>query len=126
MEGHEFGVNALAFLPGDRQAVSASVDETVRLWDLASGRELAVLRGHEGPVLAVAVSPDGRWAASGGIDGAINLWQIDERRVVASTHGHGAQVWALAFTPAGRRLPPDREGVASGKGWSDRVNLGGC
>src|SRR3546814_19123982 len=84
MEGHEFGVNALAFLPGDRQAVSASVDETVRLWDLSSGRELAGLRGHDGPVLAVAVSPGGRWAASGGIAGAIPLWLIYERRDVES------------------------------------------
>jgi cytochrome c len=104
MEGHVFGVNALAFLPGDGEAISASVDETVRLWDLATGRELAELRGHEGPVFAVAVSPDGQWAASAGVDGTVNLWNLEERRIVASLYGHGKPVWSLAFTPDGKRL----------------------
>ena len=82
-----FGVNAVALLPDGTRGLSASVDETVRLWDLNSGTELAELRGHEGPVLAVAVSPDGALAASAGVDGTVNLWNIEERRIIASLYG---------------------------------------
>src|SRR3546814_20764276 len=87
MEGHDFGVNALVFLPGERQALSASVDESVRLWDLESGRPLADLRGHSVPVLAVAVSPARRWHASGGIAGAVNIWKFGARLVAAPLTG---------------------------------------
>jgi len=80
------------------------VDETVRLWDLKTGDQLAVLRGHDGPVFAVSVSPDGRFAASAGVDGTVNLWNLEGRRIVTSLTGHRQPVWALAFTPDGRQL----------------------
>jgi WD40 repeat protein len=57
--------------------VSGSDDDTIRVWDLASGAPLGEpLPGHTGPVLSVAVTPDGTRIVSGGSDYTIRVWQL--------------------------------------------------
>jgi WD40 repeat protein len=50
--------------PDERCAVSAALDQTLKVWELESGRELRTLKGHTGMVRAVAVTPDGRRVVS--------------------------------------------------------------
>ena len=47
LKGHEGGVNSAAFSPDGTRVVTASDDRTARVWDAATGAELAVLKGHE-------------------------------------------------------------------------------
>jgi WD40 repeat protein len=63
-----------AFSPDGKHLVTASLDETPRLWDVATGKLLRVLRGHHGEVQSVAFSPDGRWIATGSNDDTAGLW----------------------------------------------------
>jgi WD40 repeat protein len=61
---------------------SASLDGTVRLWEVTSasgspGRPLATLQGHTGGVYGVAFSADGRLVASASLDGTVRLWDTD-------------------------------------------------
>ena len=56
---------SVAFSPDGRTLATGSDDKTARLWEVASGKEIATLRGHESGVYFVAFSPDGRTLATG-------------------------------------------------------------
>src|ERR671926_80437 len=74
LKGHTHTITCLAFAPkGDRLA-SGSKDQTVRLWDLAANKCVAVLEGHRDMVVSVAFSPNGEMLASTSHDSVINLW----------------------------------------------------
>ena len=50
----------MTIAPDGRRAVSTSEDNTLKVWDLESGREVRTLEGHSGPVTGVAITPNGR------------------------------------------------------------------
>ncbi|KAH7330049.1 NACHT domain-containing protein, partial [Rhexocercosporidium sp. MPI-PUGE-AT-0058] len=60
LEGHTDSVHSVAFSPDSKQVVSGSADQTVRLWDVATGAALQTLEGHTDSVHSVAFSPDGK------------------------------------------------------------------
>src|SRR5215475_8313842 len=66
--GHLSWIDSVAVAPDGKTALSGSWDNTLRLWDLASGREIKVFVSHSAPVTSVAFSPDGKTALSGSRD----------------------------------------------------------
>jgi WD40 repeat protein len=74
LEGHSRWVESVAFSPDGRLLASGSDDETIKLWDPATGALKHTLEGHSGSVASVAFSPDGRRLASGSSDRTIKLW----------------------------------------------------
>src|ERR1700722_11339104 len=78
--GHTGAVRNLAVSPDGKRILSCSgwpqSDHTVRYWDLATGKELAVLRGHTAHIESVAFSPDGKRALSAGYDMRVRLWDL--------------------------------------------------
>jgi WD40 repeat protein len=103
VNGHAGPVLGVALAPGHR-LVTASADETVRLWDAASGQELHSLRGHAGPVRGVALDPSGRYLVSGGADGMVKVWDVAAGIERLTLRGHRRGVRGVAFHPSGRYL----------------------
>jgi WD40 repeat protein/DNA-binding SARP family transcriptional activator len=104
MQGHEAGVQAIAFAPGGRTLASGGNDHTVRLWDVAAGQERHVLRGHTNWVRATTFSPDGRQLASGGWDHSLRLWNAQTGSPQLVLKGHAPSVFGIAFSSDGETL----------------------
>ena len=76
----------------------------MRLWDVASAKELRACTGHQGWVWSVAFSPDGRQLASGSYDNSVRLWDVASAKELRACTGHQGSVWSVAFSPDGRQL----------------------
>src|SRR5262249_30360558 len=74
--GGEFLDASLAFSPDGKALASARGAAAVHLWEVATGKQRAVLKGHGGGVRCVAFSPDGQTLASGNWDGTVRLWEV--------------------------------------------------
>jgi WD40 repeat protein len=111
LKGHTRPIRQLAFLPPDGQRlVTASEDGTVRLWDVATGREVDQLPGHPTrPVIinALAVHPDGKSILIGRENG--DLYQLDSQNLRQGpkklpTRPDQGSVEFLAYHAEGRQL----------------------
>jgi WD40 repeat protein len=103
LEGHTDGVTAVAITPDGKLAVSASIDKTLKVWDIVSGEILQSLDGHSEGVIAVAITPDGKLAVSSSDDKTLKVWDIESGEMLQSLEGHSNRVTAVAITPDGKR-----------------------
>ena len=95
-------MKSVSLSPDGRWVLSGSMDETLRLWELATGRCVRTFDGHTGYVNSVTFSPDGRWALSGSGDKTVRLWELATGQCVRTFEGHTEGVNAVSLSPDGR------------------------
>ena len=110
---HTGEIKSLAADSSQRYLVTASEDKTVRVWEIATGRQLKVLRppignADEGKMFAAAIAPDGATIAAGGWTGAethsIYIFDRESGRMLHRIAGLPDVTLRLAYSPGGDYL----------------------
>jgi WD40 repeat protein len=102
LRGHKGAVTAVAFSSNNRLLASGSVDNSVKLWDAATGKELLTLAGHQARVTGVAFSPDGKRLATSSGDRTVRVWDTTSAKELLCLEGHAGPVTCVAFSTDGR------------------------
>ncbi|GCE27580.1 hypothetical protein KDA_30640 [Dictyobacter alpinus] len=102
--GHTDGVWSVAYSSDGSVLASSSDDQSIRLWNISTGRCICVLHGHMNRVRSVAFSPDQRYLVSGSDDRTVKLWDVDTRECIATFQGHRDRVWSVAYSPEGQSI----------------------
>ena len=110
LEGHTSPVYSVAWRPDGKSLATAGFDNTIRLWDAATRKQIKKLEGHTKLVLAVAISPDGKLILSGSQDNTAKIWDWPVFSPTRTFAGSPGPVQALAVKPDGKQAA-----VAAGK-----------
>ena len=103
LRGHLRPIAGMAFLREGLELASFASDGTVRIWDLAEGRELAKMPGPVGHCYGLCVSGDGKMIAC--VGGArVHLYDVEKRMPLDSIEPHARILCGAAFSPDGRTL----------------------
>src|SRR5215813_2139926 len=86
--GHDAAVVSAAFSPDGSRIVTASDDKTLRIWDAASGKEIALLRGHDNAVRSAVFSSDGLRSVTASYDKTARIWDAASGKEIAVLKGH--------------------------------------
>jgi hypothetical protein len=104
LSGHEDAARSAAFSPDGRRIVTASFDKTARIWDAATGREIAVLRGHGDGVFSAAFSPDGTRIVTASWDRTARIWDAATSQEIAILRSPHGRMVSATFSPDGTRI----------------------
>ena len=104
LEGHQGAVYSVAFDPQGGMLASGGLDQTVKLWEVRSGKLLRTLEGHQGVVRSVAFDPQGATLASASDDKTVKLWEARSGKLLRTLKGHQDWVRSVAFDPQGATL----------------------
>ncbi|MDB9371861.1 serine/threonine-protein kinase [Nodularia sphaerocarpa] len=104
LQGHEHLVLSVAISPDSQILASSGDDRLIKVWNLATGKEIATLKSHWQRVNVVAISPDGRTLVSGSDDKTIKIWDLPTGELVRTLRGHSDSIQAIAISPDGATL----------------------
>ena len=99
----------IAFSPDGKTLASGNDDNTIRLWDIKTGKPITTLIGYKGEVSNVVFSPDGKTLAS---SGPVSLWDTTTGKLLITPVGHNDRIYGVAFSPDGETFATqERDGT---------------
>jgi len=101
---HSGPVTACAFSPDGKTILSASRDNTLKLWNARNGKEIRSFSGHMDPIFGCAFSPDGKIVISASADTTLKLWDAGDGKEIRSFSGHTSVVYGCAISPDGKTI----------------------
>jgi len=126
LRSHFDGVRSLGFHPSEPVLITASEDQTLKMWNLQKTittkkstnldvEPVYTFRGHTGPVLCLCVSGAGDFCFSGGVDATVRCWNIppptidpydtyDASVMFNVLDGHKDAVWNLSYNSTRQQL----------------------
>ena len=104
LKGHAGFVNSAQFSPDGTQIVTASNDNTARLWSATTGELLRTLEGHAGGVTSAQFSPDGIQIVTACADNTAKLWNAITGECIKTLEGHEGGVLYTQFSPDGTQI----------------------
>ncbi|MFX0201897.1 MAG: WD40 repeat domain-containing protein [Candidatus Hodarchaeota archaeon] len=117
--GYSGGVLTVAFSTDGRFVLTGSVDNTARLWEVATGKEVRRFEGHQEMIYSVAFSRNGHFVLTGSADMTSRLWEVATGKEIRRFEGHDTNVFSVAFFS---RWP----NFSDEKWRSQSQSLGGC
>ncbi len=122
LKGHSAEINSLVVDRDGKTLYSGSEDDTIVVWDIATGKATNTIKAHSAPVMAVALNKDGTMLASAGADGTVKLWDKSGKELAAfkveveekvkdkktkketTVKKAGRAFLSVAFSPDGKRV----------------------
>src|SRR6516165_7921789 len=98
------GAGLAAFSGDGKRVVTASPDNTARVRDAESGKEVAILKGHTSSVLSVAFSGDGKQVLTASGDNTARIWDAESGKEIIALKGHTKYVYTATFSGDGKRV----------------------
>jgi WD40 repeat protein len=103
--GHTGDIRSIAVTSDGKKAITASMDYTMRLWDLETGKELQKFAGHTGWCWEVRIDKDDKEVlSSGALDKTMRLWDITNGNELKQYKGHDSRVYGADFAPDGKHV----------------------
>lgn len=103
-EGHSNDVNTAAFSPDGSRILTASNDETAKLWDARTGHEVLTLAGHTNFVSTAAFRFDGRQIVTASRDKTAKIWDAISGTELRTFKRHSDEVNSASFSGDGTRI----------------------
>lgn len=97
-------VSAADYSPDGNFIVTASLDNTARIWDTDSVKSKFILAGHSSDVNDVEFSPDGKTVLTASRDKTAKLWDAETGKVIRTLKGHTGPVRNAVFSEDGTRV----------------------
>jgi WD40 repeat protein len=102
LSGHTDAINSAEFSPDGKLALTASNDNTSRIYEVATGKELQVLSGHTNDINSSEFSPDGKLALTASKDRTARVFEVSTGRELQVLSGLTGWVSSAVFSPDGK------------------------
>ena len=102
--GHTDEIHSVVFSPDGTRVLTASADQTAKVWDIATGAVLLDLQGHTSVLLSAAYSSDGMRIVTASGDSTVKIWDAKEGRELLELRGHKDAVSWASFSADGKRI----------------------